>query len=126
MKRLFVVLLLMCFMVGCAGISANVPVSAATDTGFYMVMKANPQYKPVVVASLNSLKVLLGGSMTYDQFIIEIAKAFPGDYSALGVFLSSYMAQDKPTSVTLIPMSQAYKDAIIVKIDRFLLLTNTT
>lgn len=124
MKRLLVAVLLVGLLFGCAGISANVPISAATDTGFYLAMKANPQYKPAVVASLNSLKVLLSGSLTYDQLIIEIAKAFPGDKAALGVFLSSYMAQDKPTSVTLIPMSQSYKDSIIVKIDRFLLLAN--
>lgn len=125
MKKFFVTLLLVGLLFGCAGISANVPVSAATDTGFYLAMKANPQYGPTVVASLNSLKVLLGGSVAYDQFVAEIVKVFPGDYVPLGMCLSNYMAQDKPTSVTLIPMSQAYKDAIIVKIDHFLLLAST-
>jgi hypothetical protein len=125
MKKIIVSLLMLVFLIGCAGITANAPVNIAVDTAFYLTLKNNPQYKPVVVQGLNAVKVALSGSLTYDQLMAEIAKQFPGDAAAIGVIVSGYIATDKPISVTLIPMSAAYKQAILVEIDKFLLLAST-
>ena len=125
MKRLLISILLIGLLFGCAGISANAPVSATLDTAFYLALKNNPQYKSQVVVGLTATKVFLSGSVTYDQLIAEITKQFSGDYAAIGIILSGYVSTDKPISTNLFPMSDAYKSAIIMEIDKFLLLAST-
>jgi hypothetical protein len=110
------------FMISCTGITNNVPVNVATDTAFVLVLQNNPQYKPEVIAGLEKVKVILNGSLTYDDLILEISKQFPDKYAYIGIILSGYIATDKPIFETWLPMLDSYKEAVIAKIDRFILL----
>ena len=107
---------------GCEGMNASVPVNVATDTAFVLVLQNNPSYKPAVVAGLNSVRAVLGRDITYDDLILEISKAFGGKYAYVGVILTGYIDTDKPIFETNLTLFQAYKDGVIKKIDRLLLL----
>jgi len=123
MKKIMLVLVMLAMLVGCAGLNTNVPVNVATDVAFVMVLKNNPSYKPQIVAALNTVKIALGESLTYDDLMVMISKQFPEKYAYVGVILSSYVATDKPIFETYLPMLDEYKAGIILKIDRLLLLT---
>lgn len=125
MKKLLVSILLLGLLVGCAGLNASVPVNIATDVAFVMVLQNNPSYKAPVIAALTGVKTYLAGSVTYDDLILFISKQFGGKYAYIGVILSGYLDTDKPISTSTITMFDAYKAAIIVKIDRLILLANT-
>ena len=126
MKKFYLaVLCFVMFVMGCTGLNtaANNPaINVVTDTAFVLVLQNNPQYKPVVVAALQNIKILLNGKLTYDQLIAEITKLLPGEYAVVGVMLTAYIAADKPISETYLSMFDAYKAGVIVKIDRFLML----
>lgn len=111
-------------LVSCAGMNASVPVNIATDIAFVTVLQNNPSFKAPVVAGLTGIKVYLAGNVTYDDLIIFINKQFGGKYSYVGVILMAYLDTDKPLSTTWLNMSDAYKQAIIVKIDRLLILAS--
>ncbi|MBE3141523.1 MAG: hypothetical protein IMZ53_13185 [Thermoplasmata archaeon] len=126
MKKLFAVLviLLALMFVGCTGLNTSVAVNVATDTAFVMALQNNPAYKVPVVIALKEVKAVLTGSITYDDLIIQITKAFGPKYAVLGVILSGYIAQDKPIFETYLPMLESYKVGILTKIDRFILLAS--
>jgi len=109
---------------GCTGINQNVAVNVASDTAFVLAMQNNPTYKPEIVTALIQIKVLLSSSLTFDQLLVEITKRFPDKYAMIGVILTGYISGDKPVFETYLPMLQSYKDAVVVKVDRFLLLSN--
>lgn len=122
MKKLLLGIIMLVFLVGCAGMNASVPVNVATDVAFVMVLQNNPSYKVPVVAGLNAVKTYLSGSVTYDDLILFISKQFGGKYAYVGVILSGYLDTDKPIFETYLPMLETYKVAIIAKIDRLILL----
>jgi hypothetical protein len=124
MKKLFVSLLLTIFLLmGCAGMNASVPVNVATDIAFVEILRNNPSYKVPVVAGLQAIKVVLAGELTYDELILQISKQFGGQYAYVGIILTGYIETDKPIFETNLTLFQAYKDGVIKKIDRLLLLT---
>lgn len=123
MKGIIIGLILFLF-VGCAGLNVSVPVDMASDVTFVLVLKNNPAMKPVIANSLKELKVFLAGSVTYDAFIAEIGKKFGADYAYVGVILQGYISTDKPIFETWVPMLDSYKQGIIAKLDRYLLLTS--
>jgi hypothetical protein len=125
MKKLFVGMLLLVMLTGCTGLNtaiSNPAINAVTDTAFVLVLQNNPNYKPVVITALNSIKVFLSDKVTYDQLITEIAKQLPGKYTVVATILTAYIAADKPISETYLSMLDSYKSGIVTKIDRLILL----
>ena len=125
MKKFVLAILLAVFLVtGCAGMNASVPVNVATDTAFVMILQNNPSYKPAVIAGLSSIKVVLAGEITYDDLLLAISKQFGGKIAVVGVILTGYIDTDKPVFETHLTLFGAYKDDLIGKIDRLLLLAS--
>lgn len=122
MKKILISMLAVFMLAGCAGIKAQPVIYAATDTAFLLVLQANPQYKTPVIAGLQGIKLALGGSITYDQLMIEIAKQLPMPYDAVAVIFTGFLQSDTPVSTNIFPMSQDYKNAIIVEIDKLILI----
>lgn len=125
MKKLLMVLVLVSGISGCTGINSSVAVSVATDTAFVMALQANPTYRVPVIAALQSVKGILATEITYDQLTVEITKLFPAQYAPIGIILQGYIETDKPVSTSMITMLDSYKAAVVVKIDRLLLLAGT-
>lgn len=123
MKKLFGVMLLLAMISGCTGLNVNTVTNVATDTAFVMVLQNNPTYKPAVVAALTTVKTYMSGNVTYTELIAEISKQFPAQYSVVGVILLGYIAADRPV-IESIPMLDSYKEAVIKKIDHFLVLAS--
>lgn len=122
---LLVALMLFVSLIGCTGFNAGTAVNAATDVAFAAVLISHPESKPVIVAALKSLKVVLTKTdITYDQLVIEIAKQFGGKYAVIGIILTDYFAADKPIFETYLPLLNSYKAALNVKLDRFILLAS--
>lgn len=124
MKKLLLGIIMLVMIGGCTGINTSVPVDMATDVAFVLILQNNPSYKPAVVAGLNSIKAALDGELTYDDLMVLIAKALDGKYAVVAVVLMSYLDTDKPIFESWIPMLDSYKQAVIAKIDRFILLTD--
>lgn len=122
MKKLFVGVLMVLMLFGCAGMNASVPVNIATDIAFVTVLQNNPSYKVPVVSALQATKVFLNGKVTYDDLILFINKQFGGKYAYVGVILMSYLDTDKPVFETYLPLLEEYKAGIIKKLDRFIML----
>jgi len=123
-KMLFAGIMIIGLLTGCTGMNASVPVNVATDTAFVLVLQNNPQYKPDVVAGLQTIKLFLAGNVTYDALIMEISKQFGGKYAMIAVILTGYLDTDKPVSISAITMFDSYKSAVIIKIDRLIQLAN--
>ena len=121
MKKLLVGLMILVAL-GCTGLNAGVAVSIATDTAFVLALQNNQSYKPAVVQGLTDIKAVLAGTITYDELVALIATKLPGKYAPIALILSSYIATDKPLFETYLPMLESYKQPIIDKIDRFILL----
>ena len=122
MKKVFVVAISLMFLTSCAGMNASIPINIATDIAFVEILKNNPSYKAPVIAGLQSVKTVLGGTVTYDDLIIHISKAFGGQYAYVAIILTGYLETDTPIFETNLPLFGAYKEDIIKKIDRLLLL----
>lgn len=122
MKKILLSIIVLVMLMGCAGIKAQPVIFAATDTAFLLVLQANPQYKTPVIAGLQGIKLALGGSITYDQLMVEIAKQFPAPYNAVAVIFTGFLQSDTPVSTNIFPMSQSYKDAITVQADKMILI----
>lgn len=125
MKKLLISFMLLLLLVGCAGVAVNPAAQTAADTGFYLVLQANPQYKAPVIAGLTALNVFLSGSVTYDQLTAEIAKQLPAPYDMVAAVLTGFISSDTPVSTSLLPMSAAYKAAITGEINKLLLVAQT-
>lgn len=125
MKKLIfgIVILVMLMVTGCA-LNTNVPVNAATDILFVGVLQNNPAYKAPVIAALQSVKVYLNGSVTYDDLMLFITKQFGPKYIYVGIILSDYIAADTPVFETWLPMFDEYKVEINRKIDRLIILAS--
>lgn len=125
MKKLFVVILLVGILIaGCTGTNANIPVNVATDAAFVLALQNNPTYKVPVVAALESIKTFVSGKVTYDDLILQITKQFGSKYAYIGIILQGYLDTDKPVFETYLPMLDSYKEGIIKKVDRLILLSN--
>lgn len=122
MKKMILMILSLMLLFGCTGLNTNTTINAATDTAFVLIMQNNPSYKPVVVDALKAVKNALSGSITYDQLIAEITKQLPGQYAVVATMLSAYISADQPVSTSLLPMLDSYKEGVVKKIDRFILL----
>lgn len=122
MKKILLGILLLVMVSGCAGVNVSVPVNVATDVAFVMVLQNNPTYKSAVVAGLNAIKTYLSNEVTYDDLILFISKQFGGKYAYIGMILSAYFDADKPIFETYLPLLEPYKEGIVKKIDRFILL----
>ena len=125
MKRILVAFLLLLSLTigGCAGINSGTVVDQASDIAFVSALTVHPEYRPAVVMALQGIKTFLSGSVTYDDLMAQIVKAFPAQYAPIGVLLAGFIETDKPVSTTLIPMLDSYKSAVLVKVNRFLLLS---
>ena len=121
MRKLLVVFIMLAMLVGCAGIKAQPVIFAATDTAFLLVLQANPQYKAPVITGLQGIKLTLGGSITYDQLMVVVAQQLPVPYDAVAVIFTGFLQSDTPVSTNIFPMSQDYKNAIIVELDKLIL-----
>ncbi len=124
MKRLLVGIIMLGLIIGCTGLQIKTTGNVATDGAFYLVLKNNPDYKAPVIAELQEVKVFLTGTVTYDDLIIKISKAFEGKYAYIGVILSEYIDTDKPIFETHLTLFDAYKLAVLQKIDRLILLAS--
>lgn len=127
MKKLFAAIIMLAMLmgyVGCTGLNTSVAVNVATDTAFVLALQSNPTYKAPVIVALKEVKAVLTGTVTYDDLIIQITKAFGPKYAVIGVVLSGYIAEDKPLFETYLPMLESYKAGILAKIDRFILLAS--
>ena len=107
---------------GCAGLNVGVPVNIATDVAFVMVLQNNPSYKPAVIVGLNAVKTYLSGEVTYDDLILFISKQFGGKYAYIGIIITAYIDTDKPIFETYLPLLEKYKEGVLKKIDRFIIL----
>lgn len=124
MKKILVVIMMLMVLSGCSGLNVSTATSVATDIAFTMVLKNNPSYKPVVVNGLNALKTVLNGEVTYDDLITIISKKFAGEYSYVAVLITAYIDTDKPVFSTYLPLFDEYKQGVVDKIDRFLMLAS--
>ena len=120
MKKLFVAVMLLMMVIGCAGLNTSQTVNVATDAAFVGVLQNNPDHKAEIVQGLADLKTFLSGEVTYDSLIIEIAKRFPNQYTAAAAVLTSYLEADKPVFETYLPLMNDYKAGFITKIDRLI------
>jgi hypothetical protein len=126
MKKLFVLLICVLMFTGCATLGTNSGkiANAGIDVAFVSQLQAHPEAKGDIVKGLNNVKLFLNANAcTYDELIIEIAKQFPDKYSVYAVVISYYFDCDQPTSTSLLPMLDPYKETLITKIDRLILLT---
>lgn len=133
MKKLIVgIIVAAVMMAGCTTTGTSVPpnvnteqlLTVATELALVSGIKAKPEYKPYVLAGLATIKVVLEGSVTYDDLITQIAKQFPGDYAVYAVILTGAINEDKPLFETAIPLLDSYKEGLLKKIDRMILLVN--
>jgi len=122
MRKVFLAAVGLFFLTACAGMNASIPVNIATDIAFVEILKNNPSYKAPVIAGLQSVKTVLGGTVTYDDLIIHVSNVFGGKYAYVAIILTGYIETDTPIFQTNLPLFDAYKADIIKKIDRLLLL----
>lgn len=129
MKKIFAVMILMCFIgvTGCASLQTNTDAKTAinvtTDVAFIAALQNNPGYKADIVTGLKNLKLFLNVTgCTYDDFLAEVIKQFPqtSKYAIYAVVISYYLDCDKPVSTTILPMLDNYKAEIEAKIDRLI------
>jgi hypothetical protein len=127
MKRYLAVLIVavsLFGLTGCASLSTNVPFNIATDVAFVLALEKYPAAKPAVVKELQGVKTFLSGSVTYDALVQELFKRFgaAAQYKYIYVIITAYLNTDKPIFETWLPMFDTYKQEVIKKIDRLLLL----
>jgi hypothetical protein len=120
MKKLFVGIMFLIMLAGCAGLNTSTAINASTDVAFALFIQNNPNHKAEVVTALNGIKTFLNGEVTYDDLILEIAKQLPDQYKVVAVILTSYIEDDKPIFETYFPLLDKYKAGIITKIDRLI------
>jgi hypothetical protein len=124
MKKILVGLMLAVMLfTGCAGLTVNTGVSVATETAYVLVLKNNPQLKPVAVQTIEAAKKLLTGSLTYTDLMLFFNDKLKGEYAVLFPIITYYITTDQPV-INSIPMFDAYKADIVKMLDRFLLLSN--
>jgi hypothetical protein len=119
---LFVAFMLFVGLTGCPGFNAGTAANMSTDVAFAAAMIKYPESKPVVIAALTALKPFLAKDVTYDELVIELSKQFGGKYASIGIIVADYFAADKPLFETYLTMLDSYKAALILKIDRFILI----
>lgn len=124
MKKLFVGIVFLMMVVGCAGLNTSTTINASTDVAFALFIQNNPNHKAEVVIALNGIKTFLNGEVTYDDLILEIAKRLPDQYKVVAVILTSYIEDDKPVFETYLPMLDSYKKGVLAKLERFLYLAS--
>jgi hypothetical protein len=123
MKKGFVGLLLAVMLItGCTGFNPNVIADTATSATFVLVLQNNPSYKPVVIEKLNLLKtVLVKDTLTYGDLTDYLAVLFKNpQYGFVFYLLSKDIATDTPIFSN--PLSKAYRDGIIKKVDELIFL----
>ena len=121
MKKLFLVGMLF-VLLGCTGLNPSVIVNTSTDVAFALVLQNNPAYKPAVVVGLNEVKTVLSGSLTYNDLLVEITKAFPNQYAVIATIIIGDLNADQPVSTSAIPLLDSYKAGVITEIDHLILL----
>jgi hypothetical protein len=124
MKKLFVGIMFLIMLAGCAGLNTSTATNIASDVAFTMVLQNNPSYKAPVASALQSIRDYLSGEVTYNDLIKMISDVLPDQYAVVAIILTGYIETDKPVFETYLPMFDSYKEGIIAKIDRFLLLTS--
>jgi hypothetical protein len=125
MKKILIGLTLIGLLFGCAGLNVNTALNVATDTAFVLALKNNPDHKAPVLKAISDIKILLKGEITYDFLLSEISKRFDGDYAYYGIILRGYVETDKPVFETHLNLFDAYKKALIEKIDNLMFLAGS-
>ena len=68
--RIAVVILMVAFLVGCAG-QMGIVADLVVEEGFYSVLKNNPQYIDETLSALKAIKVFTGGeAVSYDELLV--------------------------------------------------------
>jgi len=124
MKKLFVGIVFLMMVVGCAGLNTSTTINASTDVAFALFIQNNPNHKAEVVIALNKIKTFLNGKVTYDDLILEISKQLPDKYAVIAVVLTGYIETDKPVFETYLSMLDSYKVDVVKKIDRLIALAS--
>lgn len=124
MKKLFAVLIMLAMLCSCTGLNPSVIVNTGTDVAFALVLQNNPAYKPAIVVGLNQVKTVLSGSITYDDLLVQITKAFPDQYALVATIIIGDLNADQPVLTTTIPLLDSYKTAVTAEIDHLILLTS--
>lgn len=124
MKKVLIGLIMLGLLIGCTALQVKTTTNAATDGAFYLVLKNNPDYKAPVIAGLQRVKTFLAGDVTYDALILEVSKAFGEKYTYLAIILTDDLATDLPYFETHITLFETYKQGVIKKVDRLILLAN--
>lgn len=122
MKRLLIGFIMLGLIIGCTGLQIKTTADVTSDATFYLVLKNNPTYKAPVIAGLQRVKTFLAGDVTYNALILEVSKAFGEKYTYLAIILTDDLATDVPYFETYATLFEAYKQGVIKKIDRLILL----
>ena len=128
MRNLFVALVVVVFLSGCAGQvpQANDIIGMGTDIGFYYALKNNPQYKAEAVTILNEIKVYANKEeITYNDLLV-FAKAQFGaneDLTAIALIVGDDLFTDEPI-INNIGLFDKYRAELIKRIDRLLFIAS--
>jgi len=120
MKKLFIGIMFLMMLTGCAGLNTSTAVNASAEVAFTLFIQNNQNHKAEVINALNNIKTFLNGEVTYDDLILEIAKQLPDQYKVVAIILTSYLEDDKPVFETYLTLFDDYKAGLITKIDRLI------
>lgn len=135
MKRSILVLFCFVFLFGCVGSKPLSPeqnqailsaVDMAGSTAFLLVLNNNKAYIPATVMALELIRkeVSTNEELTYDDLMKLIPEKLKAENPILGILLVDFIAQEKPYFETYLSLFDGYRETIVQKLDRLILLAN--